>query len=199
MKFRLPQTWKILEEAVERFSERGIINTDSPPVTALSLYNGHFYRAPGFRSRVAEEIRKENCDFVIISAGYGLVYPFQRIHNYEQEMRGHVTRYWLGKGLSRVLTEFVETGGYKSVYGFFSKTADYRRIFSSVYWRRLVDVEEAGYFYLEGIRGTSKVLRTGSLFLLEQLETKFTTKPHVFMDAKVVFEYLKKARPMPRG
>lgn len=184
---RLPRTKNILKSSVDRFSHEGVIDTSSRLVTALSRYDGHFYNTPGLRSKVAEEIRYGSFQFLIMSAGYGFVHPFQKIRKYEQRMTGKITRYWLNVGLPSVLEEFLEAGRYKNAYGFFSKSADYRKIFEEVSWHRLNRLEEAGYFYLEGIRGASKVLKSSALLMLKLLDKNFKEKPHSFGGADVVF------------
>ena len=125
----IPKTRNILEEAVNHFTEDGVINVNSKPVTSLSLYNGHFYSVEGLKDKIVEELLNGRYDFLIMSAGYGFVHPFQKIHDYEQQMKGSVTTYWLDQGLPQVLSEYVENLGLHYVYGFFSKSADYRRIF----------------------------------------------------------------------
>jgi hypothetical protein len=184
---RVPKTKEILLRSVKDFSSRGIIDTSSKPIKALSRYEGHFYNTPGLRSKVAEEIRNGSNEFLIMSAGYGFVHPFQRIYDYEQKMKGNTTRYWLSAGLPRVLQEFLETGGHKKAYGFFSKSADYRKIFESVDWHRLTELQEAGYFYLDGIKGASKILKLSALLMLKLLDKNFEEKPQSFRGAEVVF------------
>jgi len=122
-----------------------------------------------------------------MSAGYGFIHPFQRIYNYEQRMSGKTTRYWLDVGLPRMLEEFLEKGGHRKTYGFFSKSADYRKIFEEVDWHRLKRLGEAGYFYLDGLRGASKILKLSALLMLRLLDGNFKVKPHSFGGVEVVF------------
>ena len=152
---------------MKRFSNKGIIDISSKPIMALSRYDGHFYNTQGLRLKVAEGIRHGPYEFLIMSAGYGFIHPFQRIHKYEQRMSGKATRYWLNIGLSRVLEEFLETGRYRRVYGFFSKSGDYRKNFEGVNWDKIKELREAGYFYLNGVRGASKVLNLSASLMLK--------------------------------
>jgi len=184
---RIPRTKRILEDAVMKFSLDGIIDISSRPVTALSRYDGHFYSIPRLRSSVAHEVRRGPYQFLIMSAGYGFVHPFQRIRMYEQRMTGKITRYWLNVGLPRVFEEFIETCKFRKVYGFFSKSADYRKIFEAVNWRRLVRLKEAGFFYLEEMRSTSKILKTSALLMLKLLDENFEEKPVLFRGSKTMF------------
>ena len=187
MESKIPKTKHILRKAIVTFSQEGIIETDTEPMTALSRYNGHFYSVLGFRRKVAEEIRHGPSDFLIMSAGYGFVHPFQRIYKYEQRMTGRVTRYWLNIGLPRVLEELVETGKFKYIYGFFSKSADYRKIFEEVSWSSLNNVSEAGYFIFTGVRGAAKVLGLSSSLMLNLVYESFQNKPSKFNEAEVNF------------
>jgi hypothetical protein len=184
---RLPKTKKILEVGIQKFSNMDIIDVKSKPITALSRYNGHFYSTTGLKSKVADEIKNGPSDFLIMSAGYGFVHPFQKIHNYDQQMKGKTTKYWLNTGLSKVLEEFIETGNYTRVYGFFSKTADYKKIFEKVNWNKFKDLHESGYFYINGVRGASKVLNLSASLLLKLLENNFEAKPQSFKHSDVVF------------
>ena len=187
MEEKIPQTISILHEAINKFSQEGFIDTSSKPITALSRYHGHFYTVPGLKNRIYDEIKNGSTQFLIMSAGYGLVHPFQKIHRYELKMSGSITRYWLNIGLQNVLEEFIENGKYTRVYGFFSKTAGYKKIFNAVNWSRLKNVEEAGYFYLDEIRGASKILKTLAKLMLKLLDDDFSKTPVFFNDAKVIF------------
>lgn len=184
---KIPRTKHILRNAIAKFSQDGIIETDTEPVTALSQYNGYFYSVPGFRRKVAEEIRHGPSDFLIMSASYGFVHPFQKIHKYEQRMAGRVTKYWLSIELPEVLEEFIETGKFKYIYGFFSESADYRKVFEEISWHNLKNVSEAGYFYLTGIQGTTKILRFCSSLMLNLVQKRFQNSPSKFNEAKVNF------------
>lgn len=183
---KIPRTKKILEDAIKRFSRERIIDTTSKPITALSRYNGHFYNTPGLKMRITDEIKHGPYQFLIISAAYGLVHPFTKIHNYEQQMKGKITRYWINIGLPKVLEEFIENGKYKKVYGFFSKSADYKKIFEEVNWHRIKELKEAGYFYLDGIRGINKTLKLSAILMLKLIDKNFKEKPHSIKDAEVV-------------
>ena len=86
----LSTTNTIIRSEVERLEKDEIIDVVSKEVSALSLYCGHFWNYPEVKNRILEEIMKRSYQFLIISAGYGIVHPFQRIHKYEQEMKGRV-------------------------------------------------------------------------------------------------------------
>ena len=184
---RLPKTKKILEAGIQKFSNMGIIDVKSKPITALSRYNGHFYITAGLKPKVANEIKNGLSDFLIMSAGYGFVHPFQKIHNYDQQMKGKITKYWLNTGLPKVLEEFIETGNYTRVYGFFSQSADYKKIFENVNWNKIKDLYESGYFYIDGVRGASKVLNLSASLLLKLLKNHFETKLQSFKGSDVGF------------
>jgi hypothetical protein len=180
-------TKKILKNAIKKFIREGVIDTSSRPITALSRYDGFFYSTPNLRKKVLEAIERGSCQFLIMSAAYGFVHPFTKIHNYEQQMAGKITNYWISAGLPSVLKEFTETGEYRNVYGFFSKSADYRKIFHAVDWNGIPYLKEAGYFYLQGIRGSAKISKTCSLLMMKLLNEDFKKKPVTFRDADVKF------------
>lgn len=173
---QIPKTRRILERGVKYFIEDGVIDVNSKLVTALSLYAGHFYSVEGLKKRIVEELLHGRCDFLIMSAGYGFVHPFQRVHDYDQRMSGAVTSYWLNNSLPSVLSEYVENGRFQYVYGFFSKSADYRRIFEKVEWGDLRALKEAGFFYVEGIKGAGNILRSQAELMLKQLREGFKNR-----------------------
>jgi len=181
----VPYTHEVLEKGIKKLTREGIINNLTLPVSALGLYTGHFYRTPNIKRMIANEIKHGPYQFLIMSAGYGFVHPFQKIHNYEARMAGKLTTYWLRNGLPRVLQEF--SSKYKRVYGVFSKSADYKKIFEHVNWNELTNITEAGYFTLDGIRGASKVLQYQAILLLNLIDNGFSKKPNKFREADVFF------------
>ena len=183
----IPRTSWILKDSEKRFILKREIDASSHPVTALSRYNGYFYALPCVRTRVADEIRHGSCQFLIMSAAYGFVHPFQKIYNYEKQMKGETTRYWLKIGLPKVLEEFIVTSGITRAYGFFSKSADYRKIFEAASWSKLSELREAGYFHLDETRGTRKILEISSQLMLNLLDTNFAEKPRSSKGSKVAF------------
>lgn len=184
---RIPLTTIILENAIKKFIRESVIDASSGSITALSRYDGFFYNRQDLRNKVVEEIKRGSYQFLIMSAAYGFVHPFTKIHNYEQQMGGKITNYWINTGLPSVLKEFTETGGYRNVYGFFSKSADYRKIFQAVDWNGIPGLKEAGYFYVQGIRGVAKILKTCALLMMKLLDEGFKKKPVTFRDAHVKF------------
>ena len=89
---QIPVTRRILERAVKHFMDEGVIDVDSNPVTALSLYTGHFYSVEGLKDRMVEELLNGRYDFLIMSAGYGFVHPLQRVYEYDQPARIHYSK-----------------------------------------------------------------------------------------------------------
>ena len=183
----IPGTSWILKDGEKRFMLEGAIDASSHPISALSRYNGYFYTSPHVRTRIAQETRHGSHQFLIMSAAYGFVHPFQKIHKYEKQMKGETTRYWLKIGLPKVLEELVVAKEITRAYGFFSKSADYRKIFEAVSWSKLSRLKEAGYFHLEETRGTSKILEISSQIMLNLLDTNFVEKPQSPKGSKVVF------------
>ena len=74
-------------------------------VTALSLYDGFEYRVLD-KWLVKEKYLIGEVDFVIISAGYGVVHAFERIRAYDAVMKGRVLRLWLSLGLPEIIANY---------------------------------------------------------------------------------------------
>ena len=184
---RLSRTHHILEKGQLKFEEADVIKTRTPRVSALSLYTGWFYRTTPVRQTINQQIETGYADFLIMSAGYGFVHPFQKIHKYDQQMKGTTTRFWLTIGLPKVLAEYIEWGKFQNVYGFFSKTGDYRKIFEAADWQEMSQIQEAGYFYLDRIQGTSTVLQKLAGLFVHELKNNFMQKPTLWDNAKVIY------------
>jgi len=187
----VPKNHHILKKTIRIFEEKEKIVVSSPRVTSLSLYQGSFYSVPGLKDEIYNQIRSGKLDFLIMSAGYGFVHPFQKIHYYDLKMKGDVTRWWRQNDLHKILEEYVINQKIKRVYGFFSKTGDYKKIFEDVNWRSLKNVEKAGYYYLQGIRGRKAqqvVPKTLGILMLHQIEIGFQRHPITFYNqSEVIF------------
>ncbi len=186
----LPRTGVALQSAIRRNEELGVIDASTRDVTALSLYRGIFYIYPGLKYRVYSELEKDGVQFIILSAGYGIVHPFQRIHGYEQEMKGRVTSNWIELGVVGVLKEYIVENGFKQVYGMFSKSSGYKKMFEEIDWSKIPSVKRAGYFYLDEIRGTHNVLEGQARLLLELLEKGFDIEKVALSAGTVTYQNL---------
>ena len=103
----------------------------SKPITALSLYDGVLYRELD-KKLVYDKFLSGEIDFIIVSAAYGIVHAFEKIREYELRMNMEVAKIWLKIGLPKVLGEYIIRTNADRVYGFFTKTSYYAKIYRSI-------------------------------------------------------------------
>ena len=116
--------------------------------TALSLYNGVLYRELD-KKLVYDKFLSGKIDFIIVSAAYGIVHAFEKIREYELRMNREVAETWLKMGLPKVLEEYIIRTNADSVYGFFTKTSYYAKIYGSIN-RTLLDYGVEAYLVMPG-------------------------------------------------
>jgi len=142
---------------------RGVFNDKiygTRVVTALSLYVGHEYKALD-KCLIYELYLKGIIDFIVISAGYGVVHAFEKIREYEAYMDRKATRTWMKLGLPSIIADYIANTSPKEVYGFFSKTTGYQEIYREVVKHVPRNVETKIYIvYPKGCRGTSNIMKT---------------------------------------
>jgi len=152
----LSKTRDILIEGRKNF-EQYIYGTKK--VTALSLYDGILYNSLN-KELVYEEFIKNRVDFVIISAAYGIVHAFEKIREYDLEMNGNVKKQWLKIGLPRVLEEYITKTNPKEVYGFFTKSSLYSKVYTNINLNTISNrVLKYTLVYPENCKGRSSSLR----------------------------------------
>ncbi len=145
-----------LLQARETFSDK-IYGTQA--VTALSLYVGHEYRVLN-KSLIYELYLKGIIDFIVISAGYGVVHAFEKIREYEAYMDQKTTRTWIKLGLPSIIADYIVNTSPKEVYGFFSKTSGYQEIYREVIKHVPRNAKTNIYIvYPEGCRGVSNIMK----------------------------------------
>ncbi|RLF16970.1 MAG: hypothetical protein DRZ82_10260 [Thermoprotei archaeon] len=128
-------------------------------VTALSLYVGHEYEVLDKRL-IYELYLKGIIDFIVISAGYGVVHAFEKIREYEAYMDQKTTRAWMKLGLPSIIADYIANTSPKEVYGFFSKTTGYQEIYREVVKHVPRNVETKIYIiYPESCRGMSNIMK----------------------------------------
>ena len=129
-------------------------------VTALSLYVGYEYEV--LDKRLIHDLYLRNTmDFIIISAGYGVVHAFEKIREYEAYMDSKTTRTWIRYELPLIIANYIANTHPKEVYGFFSKTSGYQEIFREVINYLPKDLETEIYaVYLENCRGIVNIMRS---------------------------------------
>ena len=152
----LEETRNILIEGRKKFKQY-IYGTKE--VTALSLYDGLLYSSLD-KMLVYEEFMKNKIDFIIISAAYGIVHAFEKIREYDLEMSRSIVKYWLKIGLPKVLEEYIAKTDAEKVYGFFTKSSMYTKVFANVNLNNISDhVLKYALVYAENCRGRSNSLR----------------------------------------
>ncbi len=128
----LPETGDLL-----RAGRRSVLGgLTGSTVTALSLYDGWEYRAMDKRL-IYKAIMGGVIELLIISGGYGVVHPLERVRPYEAQMTPALAKKWLEIGLPKVLEEFVAVSGVERVYGLFTASSQYSKIFRDVNWTSL--------------------------------------------------------------
>jgi len=129
-------------------------------VTALSLYVGYEYEVLDKRLIHDLYLRGE-VDFIIISAGYGVVHAFEKIREYEVHMDSRTTRTWIRNGLPLIIANYIANTHPKEVYRFFSKTSGYQEIFREAINHLPKDLETKIYaVYPENCRGMINIMRS---------------------------------------
>jgi len=129
-------------------------------VTALSLYVGYEYEVLD-KGLIHDLYLRGGVDFIIISAGYGVVHAFERIKKYEAYMDSKTTRTWIRNELPIVIADYITNTHPKEVYGFFSKTSGYREIFRNTIDHIPKDLEMEIYVaYPENCRGMVNIMRS---------------------------------------
>jgi hypothetical protein len=82
--FLSPSAVRALEEGRARAFQKTEIDLASPLTPALALYSpGICYSVDGFMEAVTEALAVGCYHVLILSGGYGIVHPAERIHNYE--------------------------------------------------------------------------------------------------------------------
>ena len=140
----------------------------SKPTTALSLYDGVLYRELD-KKLMYEEFLSGEIDFIIVSAAYGIVHAFEKIREYELRMNREVAETWLKMGLPKVLEEYIVRTNADRVYGFFTKTSYYAKIYGSIN-RTLLDYGVEAYLVMPGNVGFFNSLKTLGSCIMSLIE-----------------------------
>ncbi len=82
-------------------------------VTALSLYVGLEYKV--LRKDLIHKLYLRGLiDFIIISAGYGVVHAFEKIKEYEAYMDHKTARTWMKLGLPFIIADYITNTSQRS-------------------------------------------------------------------------------------
>ncbi|TAJ93929.1 MAG: peroxide stress protein YaaA [Gammaproteobacteria bacterium] len=144
------------------------LDQDSRLTSGFCLYTGSPYQAISSRHLVEEAILKNELRLFILSAGYGVLDAREPIHDYDEQMKGKVAKYWRDAGLVNVIEKIIETIKPSQVYGFFSgerywsnPSSKYRYFFTESILqsvRHTDSIKSAGCFYRKEGRGVKAIL-----------------------------------------
>lgn len=163
--FLPPASAELLDRA--RIKYQFNIDKASRLTSSFCLYTGSLYQAIS-RHPVEEAILKNELRLFILSAGYGVLDARESIHDYDEEMKGKVARYWRDAGLVDVIVNLIDAIKPSQVYGFFSgerywsnPSSKYRYFFTESILqsvRRMGSIQSAGCFYRKEGYGVKPIL-----------------------------------------
>lgn len=131
-----------------REGNRLYVNMESALIPAIDRYSGFLYEAEGLRGAISQAELKRGIHGLIISGGYGIVRPSERIHTYDRRMN---VSYWTRHRLPDVIFEYIERSRITEVYAFVSRTTDYAKLLQRVDWSGLAalgSLEVAREYYI---------------------------------------------------
>ncbi len=117
-----------------REGNRPYINTESALIPAIDRYSGFLYKTEDLKEAVSKAERKGGVHGLILSGGYGIVRPSERIHSYNRRMN---VSYWTRHRLPDVIFEYIERNRIIEAYAFVSRTTDYAKLLERVDWSGL--------------------------------------------------------------
>jgi hypothetical protein len=100
---------------------------------SLDLYDGFMYRTAGFKSSVLDFLKQGIGQFGIISGGYGLVLPNEKIYKYNCRLSDS-KNIWLKYGLPYIVSDFAATIKARHIVGFFGRSTEYAKLIRKVRW-----------------------------------------------------------------
>ena len=100
---------------------------------SLDLYDGFMYRAEGFMSSIHEFLRQRIGHLGIISGGYGLVLPNEKIYKYSCRLSDS-KNIWHKYGLPYIVSDYAATIKARHIVGFFGRSTDYATLIHKVCW-----------------------------------------------------------------
>lgn len=138
-----------------RAGKEARLRRETPQRAALDYYDGHFYRVPGLRNRLAQLVRDGRAEVLILSGGYGALLADEPIHDYEAPLNAS---YWRRHRLPQVLADFIESRGFRRVHAFAAHSTGYASILKMVPWRHLAGrLDEAVLWSVESSGGGAMV------------------------------------------
>ena len=100
---------------------------------SLDLYDGFMYRTAGFKSSVLDFMNQRIGHLGIISGGYGLVLPNEKIYKYNCKLSDS-KNIWLKHRIPYIVNEFAAVIKARHIVGFFGGSTDYAKLIRKVCW-----------------------------------------------------------------
>lgn len=188
----LPNTWNLLTRGRNEMyriadeMEDVFIGLNSPETSAIHLYRGAMYIQFNLNN-ILQEIQDGHLSLFIISAWYGIVDAFERLHEYEAKMQRKIATHWRKCKLDKIICDLLLTLKPSNIFGFFAgneywygPSAKYRYFFTrglNEALREGLDTLLSGCFYRLSGRGSTAILgalgRTFTDFLRSRFNKEF--------------------------
>jgi hypothetical protein len=112
------ETAQVLKEGRAKAFARTRLDDGSPLRSALAYYSGQPYAQPSFRAHLVEAI-SQGLHCLIVSGGYGLLRPEERIHSYEAHLPTQTRSIWAPR-IPFILRDYVRQNAISRTFGAFS-------------------------------------------------------------------------------
>ena len=99
------------------------MDSDAEEVSAGLMYSGHMYTPD-----VHDMIREGKADFLILSAGYGVLHCSEMARPYEKVLDQTALRHWRRYNVGLLIAEFLLSRKFDAVVGFFSDSSLYSEL-----------------------------------------------------------------------
>lgn len=130
---------KLLIEGRKKCSKN--IVEDSKEISALTRYDGYLYTQDlSFKERIKKEIFENEVHVLILSAGYGVLRPEERIKNYNVRI-DETYSCWIKNKLPEVIQDYIIIQKITHVFGVFAKTTSYMKIIRKINWNEICSEE----------------------------------------------------------
>lgn len=101
--------------------------------SSLGLYNGFMYQINGFKTAILKSEKQKKCKVGIISGGYGLLLPSDRIFKYNCSMNKSY-KLWMDFDLPNIISDFAKNINANLVIAFLGSKTAYANILRKVEW-----------------------------------------------------------------
>jgi len=156
---------------------RACIRSGITPIHALNRYDGKLYNSsPMFKQQILDSMNESKLDLLIVSAGLGVVHAFEKIPDYDLEMKNKIADQWIDAGLPSIIEDLMIRNNYNRVFGFFAITTGYAKVFQQIDFKG--SGINAGFFYVPSGSGGSSSITPKKLgkAVSSMIENNFQTK-----------------------